>query len=387
MVIEEGGRGGVADYTEPLVSAMVALGQPVVLVTASDHLLPELDGVTTLGWFHYLRPTSPITRALRALRLGPLINGCSFLGTYLRCAVRARRCRLAHIQAGTSPLMTLLLIVLLRCTGTVVVNTPHNTFGREGWRERRPGHLLERISSVTIVHARADLENLADPDRAVVIPHGEYATLADGGKEVGRDQARSNLGISADAPVTLIFGQLRRDKGIVDVLRAAIEVPDLIVLIAGEDVGGLATASSLIAGESLRGRVIVREGFLSMDEAAEMFAATDTVTLAYRQASASGVLMLAYGFGRPVVISPTGGLPEVVVDGETGWISERSDSDSLADTLRSAADAGPEECRRRGEAAARLARGDFSWDGIARRTLTVYDEVSPPGPASSVVES
>ena len=39
-----------------------------------------------------------------------------------------------------------------------------------------------------------------------------------------------------------------------------------------------------------------------MDEAAELFAATDTVTLAYRQASASGVLMLAYGFGRPVVI-------------------------------------------------------------------------------------
>ena len=49
LMIEEGGRGGVVDYTESLVCAMVELGQPVELVTASDHLLPELDGVTTLG--------------------------------------------------------------------------------------------------------------------------------------------------------------------------------------------------------------------------------------------------------------------------------------------------------------------------------------------------
>jgi glycosyltransferase involved in cell wall biosynthesis len=387
LMIEEGGRGGVHDYTESLVGAMVALGQPVVLVTASDHLLPELDGVETQGWFHYVRPTSAITRMLRAFRLGPLINGCSFLVAYLRCVAQARHCRLVHIQAGTSPLMTLLLIAMLRGSGRIVVNTPHNTFPREGWRERRPGHLLERISSVTIVHARADLENLADPDRAVVIPHGEYTTLADGGKEVSRDEARTNLGIDPEAPVTLVFGQLRTDKGIVDVLTAALEIPDLIVVIAGEDVGGLEAASSLIAAEALRGRVLIREGFQSMNEAAELFAATDTVALAYRQASASGVLMLAYGFGRPVVIYPTGGLPEVVIDGETGWICERSDPDCLAAALRAAAAAGPAERRRRGDVAVQLARSDFSWDRIAHRTLAVYDVVAPPGPASSTAES
>ena len=36
LIVEEGGRGGVHDYTKSLVGAMVALGQPVVLVTASD---------------------------------------------------------------------------------------------------------------------------------------------------------------------------------------------------------------------------------------------------------------------------------------------------------------------------------------------------------------
>ncbi len=378
MMIEEGGRGGVTDYTVALVAALVARGQPVELVTASDHLLPELEGVTVLGWFHYLRPTSTIARGLRALRLGPVINGLSFLVAYFRCIPRARRCRLVHIQGGTWRPLTLPLVLVLRCTGVGVVHTPHNTFAREGERGWE-GHSLEWAASKTIVHAEADLKNLAYPDGAVIIPHGEYATLADGGQDISRDQARSNLGIGPDAPVTLVFGQLREDKGIIDVLTAAAEVPDLVVLIAGEDVGGLAAASPLIRSEALRGRVVIRQGFLSMDEAAEAFAATDTVTLAYRQASQSGVLMLAYGFGRPVVIYPTGGLPEAVVDGETGWICERSDPGSLADSLRAAATAGPLECRRRGDAAARLARSDFSWDEIARRTLLVYDEVSPAG--------
>ena len=57
---------------------------------------------------------------------------------------------------------------------------------------------------------------------------------------------------------------------------------------------------------------------------AELFAATDTVALPYRAASQSGVLLLAYGFARPVIVYPVGGLLEAVIDGETGWICARA---------------------------------------------------------------
>jgi D-inositol-3-phosphate glycosyltransferase len=210
-----------------------------------------------------------------------------------------------------------------------------------------------------------------------VIPHGEYAGLARGAERVGRAEARRRLGLPPDAPVTLVFGQLRPDKGLDDVLLAAREVSELFVLIAGEDIGGLAAVAPLVQEDGLAGRVVVREGFLTMDEAAAAFAATDTVTLAYRQASHSGVLMLAYGFERPVVVYPVGGLPDAVVAGETGWICSEASTTALAAALRDAVAAGPEECLRRGRAGFELASREYSWAEIARRTLALYDEVTP----------
>ena len=376
MIIEEGGRGGVADYTKELAAALAALGQPVELITAADNLYPPIDGVSVRGWFHFVRPATPLARALRRLRLGPVLNALGLLRAYPRCAIRARRCRLVHLQGGQWFPLALLLVMLFRATGTTVVHTPHNTFerGRVGGPALR---LLETVAARTIVHAEADLERLADPRRAVVIPHGEYAGLAGSGAGTEREQARAELGIEEGAPVTLVFGQLRPDKGIGDVLAAAARVPDLVVLIAGEDIGGLAASAEALADERLRGRVVIEEGFLTMAEAARMFAATDTVSLAYRRASQSGVLMLAYGFARPVVVYPTGGLPEAVVAGETGWICARADVAALAECLREAAGAGAEECLRRGREGASLAQRDYSWGAIARRTLAVYDDLEP----------
>ena len=123
----------------------------------------------------------------------------------------------------------------------------------------------------------------------------------------------------------------------------------------------------------------VREGFLDMSEAAKLFAAADTVALPYTAASQSGVLLLAYGFHRPVVVYPVGGLVEAVRDGETGWICARADAGALADALAAAARAGWPECRRRGEAGARFAEERFSWAAIARQTGELYRRVLAGG--------
>ena len=71
-----------------------------------------------------------------------------------------------------------------------------------------------------------------------------------------------------------------------------------------------------------------------MTQAAQLFAAADAVVLPYEVASQSGVLLLAYGFQRPVVVYPVGGLLEAVIDGETGWICARSDVEALRDDAR-----------------------------------------------------
>jgi alpha-maltose-1-phosphate synthase len=76
-----------------------------------------------------------------------------------------------------------------------------------------------------------------------------------------------------------------------------------------------------------------------------------------------------------VVVFPAGGLPEAVVDGETGWICARCEVDALVDALGASVAAGRAECHRRGEAGHRLAEERYAWDSIAARTGETYDSV------------
>ena len=376
-MVEFGGRGGVTDYTQELVAALGASGRPVELVTARDHRFRAAPGVTIRPVIPWTRGTSAPARLARRLRLGPAVNALRFLTAVPRIVASGRRTGVAHLQGEYFPPLTALLALVLRAAGVTVVRTAHGTFDRGhsyGWAHR----VLTWAAAATIVHTRADLERLgpAAAAHATVIPHGEYGGLARTGGPVDRAIARAELGLVEDAVTVLLFGQLRADKGIGDLLAAARDVPGLHVILAGEDIGGLAAAAGALADPALAGRVTVREGFLEMSEAARLFAAADAAVLPYRVASQSGVLLLAYGFARPVVAYPVGGLAEAVVEGETGWLSARPDPEALADTLREVVAAGRAECARRGAAGERLSQERYGWDAIARATGAVYDEAS-----------
>jgi len=377
LMIEQGGRGGVADYTAELVRALAQSGWTVDLATADDHLYAPIPGVVVHPVFHYVRGHSALARALRGRGLGPVLNGVRFLLAVPRLTLLARRADVAHTQGWELPELGLAALVSLRLVGTPVVQTMHGIVERSG-RLLRTRRLITRASARltarTIVHTQADLAQLAPPvrRRTAVIPHGEYGGLARTGGNAERDSARVELGLAADAPVTLVFGQLRADKGLGDVVQALERLPELHLLIGGEDRGALAGVSERLRDPQLAARVRVREGFLDMGDAAKLFAAADTVSLPYTSASQSGVLLLAYGFHRPVVAYPVGGLAETVIDGETGWVCARADADALVDALAASIDAGREECLRRGEAGATLAQERFSWTAIARRTDELY---------------
>ena len=215
-------------------------------------------------------------------------------------------------RAGRSPQLGPLALACLRATGTPVVQTEHGTFDRAQDRLLGTASLARRLSgrltARTIVHTQADLDRTAPllGGRARVIPHGEYGGLARSGGAVERERARAALGLAPDVPATLMFGQLRSDKGLDDLAQAVAQVPGLQLLVGGQDIGGLAAARERL--DALGARVSVREGFLDMRETAQLFAAADTVALPYKQASQSGVLLLAYGFARAVVVYPSGGL-------------------------------------------------------------------------------
>jgi starch synthase len=81
----------------------------------------------------------------------------------------------------------------------------------------------------------------------------------------------------------------------------------------------------------------------------------------------------AMACSTPVVASRVGGIPEVVVDGETGLLVEPGDPAALAAALRRVLD-DPARAARMGEAGRRRVEAHFSWDRIADRTLEVYQQ-------------
>lgn len=376
MIVEQGGRGGVADYTNELSRALSDEGVPIVLATARDHLYGDPRAVEVYTPFYYFRGGSFVRDRLRRVGGHRLVNALAFLAAVPRVVNKSRTCDVVHLQGGHLPPLYLALVLALRASGATIVHTPHNTFDRgSSWRGVRA--LMERSAARVIVHAQSDIANLppAVRPRARVIPHGLFAGLARrAGGIVDRAEARAVLGIEGDGVVALVFGQIRPDKGIADVLDAATTVSGLTVVIAGEDRGALDECVQLMSRRELDGRVLVFEGFHPVDRIPLFFSAADVVVLAYRVASQSGVLMLAYAFARPVVAYPVGGLAEAVEDGRTGWVTQHADTDALSDTLAAVVAAGAEECRRRGNEAARLAKERYGWDRIALSTIATYEE-------------
>jgi glycosyltransferase involved in cell wall biosynthesis len=352
LVIEQGGRGGVADYTAALTVALAVQGTAVDLATAADHRYPDAPGVTVHQSFRYLRDTSPAGRALRRAHLGRAGNGVLFLAAIPRLIALARRADVVHTQGWEDLRLGIVAVAALRAAGATVVQTEHNTFEREASLERTR-RMLARLTARTIVHAQADLPRAyaAERGHAVVIPHGEYGGLARTGGDGDRAAARG--------------------------------VPELHVIVAGEDLGAPTAEAAQLAAPELAGRVHLRAEFIPMADAADLFAAADAVVLPYPRASQSGVLLLAYGFARAVVAYPVGGLAEAVRDGETGWLCTRPDPEALADALRAVVAAGPEECARRGLAGRDLAETRFAWDAIAERTRAVYADALAPGDADA----
>jgi glycosyltransferase involved in cell wall biosynthesis len=379
LLVEEGGVGGLADYTAELAAALARAGCTVDVATARDHGYPPAPGVTMHARFPYVRGHTALGRAIRRARLSKVVNGLTHLAANIGLVPLLRAADVVHVQGGEWPPLGALQALLVRAAGSPLVWTPHNTFVRGERAYARSRALADRCAARLVIHAEHDRGALP-PDvaaKAVTIPHGEYGGLARrGAPDVDADTARAALGARPDEVVVLLFGQLRPDKGVRDLLEAAVTVPETRVVLAGKDLGALAEVADLRADPRLTGRLVVHEGFVPADEAGRLFVAADVAALPYRRASASGVLLLASGYARPSVVYPVGGLPEYVVNGETGWLCERAQPDALTAALRTIADAGRDACRARGAAARAMAEERFSWDAIAHRTAQLYADAT-----------
>jgi len=144
-------------------------------------------------------------------------------------------------------------------------------------------------------------------------------------------QAKAKLGLAAADPVLGYAGQIIAEKGIAAILRAFAlvrrELPQARLVIAGR--GPYEPAMLRLADELGLGSSAMFIGF--QDQAHEVIAAFDLLLLPSRAGEGlSRVLMEAMACGVPALASDDGGNPEVVTDGEDGFIIPQDDPELYA---------------------------------------------------------
>jgi starch synthase len=234
-----------------------------------------------------------------------------------------------------------------------------------------------------------------DPGRVHVVHNGidtdDWAPIDD------PDRVRE-LGVDPDRPSVVFVGRITRQKGLPLFLRACAALPPQVQLvlcagapdtpeIAAEVEGLAASLASDRTGVTWIREMLPRRDVVTLLTAATVFACPSIY-------EPLGIVNLeAMSCETAVVATATGGIPEVVVDGETGLLvpieqappgqgegtGSPLDPDAyvaaFAEALTSVV-SDPARAGAMGRAGRERARHSFSWAAIADRTVEVYAEVT-----------
>lgn len=187
------------------------------------------------------------------------------------------------------------------------------------------------------------------------------------------ESARKDLGVRG--PVVLFFGLIRSYKGL-DVLMRAFarcgERLDATLMVVGEFYEDRGPYDRLVDELEIGNRLRLVDQYVP-DESVELyFRAADVVVLPYRSATQSAIVQTAFSFEKPVIVTDVGGLPDVVIDGETGFVVPSEDPVALAAAIERFFG------ESRGATMATNVAADadrFSWERCADTLLSVSAEI------------
>jgi D-inositol-3-phosphate glycosyltransferase len=193
--------------------------------------------------------------------------------------------------------------------------------------------------------------------------------------DVDRNRARQILGLDSGAPVLLFFGLIKPYKGLEFLLRAwprvLAEFPNSKLLIAGEPMMPFQPYRRLIDDLKIEDSVVLKLGYVPSAEVQYLFCAADAVVLPYVKISTSGVVPIAYRYARPVIGTSVGGMPEIVNEGQTGFLvppcSEQPLAEAICRGLRN-----PSMLAEMGARGREWLETEHSWKQVACRTFELY---------------
>jgi glycosyltransferase involved in cell wall biosynthesis len=177
----------------------------------------------------------------------------------------------------------------------------------------------------------------------------------------------------------LFFGLLAPSKGIEDLVKAFALVrqsSDAKLLIAGYPTKriNMDELKEKIAELGLTEHVVLDTRYIPLEEVGGIMGLATVAVYPYRSSTQSGALQVAYTFGRPVVATNVGGLPEAVEHGRCGFLVPANSPPELAEGILKLV-TNHDLARVMGEYAQHLSETRFSWRSVARQIVKVYDQL------------
>jgi len=249
------------------------------------------------------------------------------------------------------------------------VLTVHDVAAHPGHRRQLQGYIswIPRFRAARVIVHGEFLKGFLSSrfkiqrSRIHVVPHGAFSIY----------NKWDDGNIREEENTVLFFGRIMKYKGLDVLIKSfpliASEIPDIKIIIAGRG-NDFSMYESMMEDRS---RFEVHHRFIANVEVPKFFRRASLVVLPYTEASQSGIIPIAYSFGKPVVVTDVGSIPEVVEEGKTGLVIPPGNPEALARAIVSLL----KDPKRRREMALRAknkAETDLSWKTVARKTAEVY---------------
>lgn len=261
-------------------------------------------------------------------------------------------------------------------------------YAMSSWMERTAILDADAIIAVS-AGTKADIERAypeVDPARVHVIYNGidldEY-------QQTDESRALVEYGVDPSVPYVLFVGRITRQKGVTHLVDAIRYLPPetQVVLCAGApDTPEIAAElrAKVEAARRDHPRIVWIEKMVTRQETIQLYSHARVFCCPSVYEPFGIINLEAMACRAPVVASATGGIKEVVVDGETGFLvpfdqdpvtSFPRDPETFAKNLAARLNSllrDPDTCKRFGNAGRKRVEETFSWTAIAHQTINLY---------------
>lgn len=368
--------GGIPHYTAELANAISKYVDVIVIKPndQNDELFTE--NVEIINAFKPMYFS--VKYKIKAFTPRNLINFFSFKNIKIIDSIRPD---ILHFPGGIYPQVAVFSLLHNIHRKYPIVNTVHGIFSPSAIFRVKSltfvilAGLADRISylvksDIIIVHTREDKDKLVrrgiNPRNIVIIPHGTYTFFK---KYCKKDK------VPNDKNYILFFGYIRENKGIEYLIKATPiickEIPDAKVIIAGE--GDITKYIEFIKDKS---KFEIYNEYIPNKKVSELFQRAKVVVLPYtHKGGHSGVLTIAYAFGKPVVVTNVGDFPKLAE--RVGLVVPAKNSKALAEAIiRILKD---DKLQRKMSRNALKKAEKLSWNNIAKRHIEVYEKLLERG--------